>query len=165
MRSDQPREPEARRDGASGSRVFCSARRRQASFTLAELLVMVAIIAGLAAMALPQYVRSAERARTRQGLDALAMLRAVEVRWKVEDGGGVNYDNSAGLAKLDVTMPAIPSWNAPTATGAGGGSNLRVTRKAGIHKNVTLDMDMDTGNTCAGNAAAAANWGVPAGPC
>ena len=69
-------------------------------FTLLELLMVVIIIAILAAIALPQYLRVAERSRSSEALQNLSVIRSAESRLKAEKG---DYNND--LSKLDVDVP------------------------------------------------------------
>ena len=79
---------------------------RKAGFTLIELLVIVMILGILTSIALPQYKRSVERARS---AEAMTMLRSIYdscERWAWEN----SYDNcgeavAGGLtfSKLDIT--------------------------------------------------------------
>ena len=140
-----------------------TSRDRRGGFTLLELLMVVIIIAILASIALPQYFRVTERARTSQVLQLLASIRGSELRFKAQAPTNV-YDNSGGLAGLDISpLPPMASWGVPAVTGTGAGSNVQSSRTGGTHGGVFLILDLDTGNVCAGNAAAAADWGV-AGP-
>lgn len=60
--------------------------QRRKGFTLLELLMVVIIIAILAAIAIPQYLKVAERARMSEALSILGALRSSEVRYKAQNG-------------------------------------------------------------------------------
>ena len=136
--------------------------REQGGFTLLELLMVVIIIAILVSIALPQYFRATERARTGQVMSLLASLRGSEMRFKAQDPGNAY---TVALANLDLALPsAMPGgWALPTVTGAGVGANVQSLRVGGINGGASLGVDLDSGAMCAGTAAAAADWGV-AGP-
>ncbi len=53
-------------------------------FTLLELLMVVIIIAILAALAIPQYIKTAERARMSEAMSMLGQIRSSEIRYRAE---------------------------------------------------------------------------------
>lgn len=81
--------------------------RRQAGFTLAELLLGVAILAVLAAIALPAYSDYAERARVNQAITDIRFLNVL-VR-KYEDD---HRDVPTGLAAIGHAGKLDP-WGRP----------------------------------------------------
>ena len=77
-------------------------------FTLLELLMVIIIIAILAAIALPQYTRTRERAGAAEALVMLGSIRQSELREKeVGTGAYVTVD------KLDIAVPvsATDGWD------------------------------------------------------
>lgn len=56
----------------------------QRGFTLLELLMVVVIIAILASIAVPQYIKTTERARMSEALTNLSSLRQSAIRFKAE---------------------------------------------------------------------------------
>ena len=141
-------------------------RGSERGFTLLELLMVVIIIAILASIALPQYFRVTERSRTAQALQLLSSIRGSELRFRAQNPANL-YDNSAGLANLDIApIPAMASWGVPTVTGAPG-PNVSSARVGGTESGALLIVDLDSGNVCATGGVGPANvtWGLPAGPC
>ena len=124
----------------------------RAGFTLLELLMVVIIIAILASIALPQYLRVAERSRAAEALQNLAAIRSAESRHKAATPGNL-YDNSGALANLDINVPLLGTANAPgtpnwnfTVDGTVATSNVLATRRNAGAK--VIQMDLDTGATC-----------------
>jgi type IV pilus assembly protein PilE len=71
---------------------------KQTGFTMAELLIVVAIVAILAAVALPQYNRTVERQRCQQAQDILMNIYSGErVFWTVNNTYKI--------------MPVAGNWN------------------------------------------------------
>lgn len=142
----------------------------RAGFTLLELLMVVIIIGILAAVALPQYVRMAERARSSEALSILAAIRGAEVRFRAQNPAGA-YTTT--LAQLDTDIPGVGSalasalW-AYTVSGAGAGSNAVATRAvsvsvfSGESGIPTITLDLDSGATCSSHPN---TYGLSSGSC
>ena len=129
----------------------------RAGFTLLELLMVVVIIAILAAIALPQYLRVAERSRASEALSMIAAIRSSELRYKAQDPATLY---TTVLANLDIEVPVnTPMW-AYSVGGTGAGSNAVATRAAG-GPGGTVEIDLDTGNTCSANVT----YGLPTAAC
>ena len=76
-------------------------RKRKEGFTLLELLMVVIIIAILASIALPQYLKTTEKARMAEAISALSTIRQSQQRYKAE-----NAVYAGDIANLDVDNPA-----------------------------------------------------------
>ncbi len=132
-------------------------------FTLLELLMVVIIIAILASIALPQYMRVAERSRASEALTILAAVRSSELRYKAQNPAST-YTTT--LTDLDIEGPG---FGAPASTmwiyavsGTGANSNVVATRSAGSQAGATVELDIDSGASCssAGNV-----YNMPNGAC
>lgn len=99
----------------------CAGRPPSArGFTLIELLIAVAIVAILAAVALPSYNSYVQRSRVPAALDGLSSY-AVRMEQRFQDAG--NYANAGACA---VAVPAVTSFTI-TCTISGGGTGYTAT--------------------------------------
>lgn len=130
-------------------------------FTLLELLMVVIIIGILASIALPQYLRMSERARTSEALTMLAAIRSSELRFRAQDPAGLY---TTDLTLLDIDVLATTDLWAYTVSGTAAASNAVATRNAGQCATATVQVDLDGGGTCvtSGPAVCPNVWGLPA---
>lgn len=139
--------------------------KHQRGFTLLELLMVVIIIAILAAIAVPQYFRAAERSRAAEALQILGSMRGAEVRYKAQSATSI-YTNV--LDDLDIAVPGATGGGTSTlwtyaVSGTGAGSNATASRSGGTTKGATVEIDLDTGTTCA--PANGATYGLSNAAC
>ncbi len=72
---------------------------RRGGFTLVEIMIVVAIIALLAAIAVPSALRARKRSQATSSLQTLRILDAACDQWAIENGGSPNtVPTSAQLA-------------------------------------------------------------------
>ena len=125
-------------------------KKDRGGFTLLELLMVVIIIAILASIALPQYLRTAERARASEALQVLGAIRTSEMRYKAFSPTNVFSDD---INELDVDIPGwgIPASNLWTygTVPAAGATHAEATRNAG---GAILQINLTTGKACTDDA-------------
>ena len=128
-------------------------KRERGGFTLLELLMVVIIIAILASIALPQYIRATEKARATEALQLAGAIRASENRYKAQS---VTNVYTTVIGDLDAEMPATgtTSWGggSPPAGMALGPNSVQFTRLGGTYGGQTLGVAYSTGVIC-GNFA------------
>ena len=95
--------------------------RSRSGFTLLELLMVVIIIGILASLAVPQYLKTTEKARMGEALSMLGALRGSAVRYVAENG--VAPPDGGPITVLDVdpaTAAGTPNFTY-SITGSGAG--------------------------------------------
>ena len=90
-----------------------AAKRHIGGFTLIELLVVVLIIGILSAVALPQYERTVERARTAEAVSMLRSMRDAQALCVLEQGDGSNctgeffFENSSFQSPVPLSNSSV----------------------------------------------------------
>jgi len=147
-------------------------------FTLLELLMVVIIIAILASIALPQYLRTAERSRAGEALTLLASIRSSQ-QWFNAQNPATGFAVAGQECQMDIDIPgsgcvgAPPGsaiWDLTGAGGAGGSINAGGSAVAGrIGQPATIMINLTSGVTCAtgtiGAQLASDVFGLAPGPC
>ena len=122
-------------------------KNNRSGFTLLELLMVVIIIAILAAIALPQYLRVSEKARGAEALSTVGAVRASQLRFRAQDPANLY---SPIMADLDIDLQTSTLWSAP-AIGTGGPPAtgvVTVTRLTGLYSGLNVGISFGTGTLC-----------------
>ncbi len=130
------------------------------AYTLIEILVVLVIIGTLAALAWPNYMAIKEKTLNREAKASLALIRAAEKIYRMEQGYYYPYATTTGTVSdinrdLKLSLPeASASWSITldgTSTGAaeatrvgGGGADGRVWK---------IDFPGDVDPSCSGGSA------------
>ncbi|KPF44649.1 hypothetical protein D621_18730 [beta proteobacterium AAP51] len=88
---------------------------RARGFTLIELMVAVAIVAIIAAIALPAYQSSVIKSRRADAMAAISSVQQAQERWR---GNNAAYSTDMGATGLNITSPPLYTLSlaAPNAT-------------------------------------------------
>jgi prepilin-type N-terminal cleavage/methylation domain-containing protein len=85
-------------------------RRNQAGFTLVEIMIVVAIIALLAAIAIPNFVRARATSQANACINNLRQIDGAVQQWALENkqapGASVSYTDVQGYLKNSVICPS-----------------------------------------------------------
>ncbi len=93
----------------------CNKARRQAGFTLLEILVVVAILGLLVFLVAPAALRQLSGARTSIAKQSVERLASVLDLYKLDVG---SYPSSEeGMAALNTKPASAPGWNGPYLKG------------------------------------------------
>ncbi len=127
-------------------------RNKKRGFTLLELLMVVIIIAILASIALPQYLKASEKSRASEALTMLGAIREAEFRYKAQSPTNI-YTNQ--LNELDTDFNGVNQlyWafnNIGNTFAAGTGAKGVSTAKriAGSYAGQILGLSFGNGQTC-----------------
>ena len=97
----------------------------QAGFTLLELIVTVIIIAILASIALPRYIRVVEKGRSAEARDILGQIRSAEIAYSLENND--QYTTSLTLLQISIPSGTCNSDYYFRYSLAGGGASFTAT--------------------------------------
>ena len=125
---------------------------KQRSFTLIELMVVVIIVGILAGIALPQYVRSRERAMDKQAKAILSLIRAAERAYKMEIGSYYTAGGNVDTINQNLNLDLVNDGNWAYGMGSGGGGfTATLSRyKGGYSRTLTIDAN-SVNATCLGD--------------
>ncbi len=121
-------------------------------FTLLELMMVVIIIAILASIALPNYLRLTEKARSTEAINVLGAVRASEMRYRVQSPTNIYTNVLADLDYFGSTSPASfgTRWTNPVLDTTA--NTVMVNRSTGPLTGSQIGIELNTGNIC-GNFA------------
>jgi len=126
---------------------------RKSGFTLLELMVVVIIIGILAMIALPQFFKATEKARSAEGINILGSLRSAQFRYYAESDTQVY---SSDVADLDMEYGTLRFFENLAALGGAAGGECQplgtIQRKGGytltVYANGTISCSGDVGVAC-----------------
>ena len=93
--------------------------RRESGFTLVEIMIVVAVIALLAAIAVPSFARARKRAQNAKFINALRIGSDAADLYAIENNGKYPPDVNRGVVPPELTSYLDPTfdWTAPTPIG------------------------------------------------
>lgn len=132
-------------------------------FTLLELLTVVIIVAILSSLAVPQFFRVAERARSAEATAAMGAIRSAQMRYYAEHA--IFTDD---VDELDVDVGDFKYFDDPLAV-AGAANNADATIAQVTRNNTsytggapyTVQIDQEGDIWCTGNNTVCAKIGLP----
>jgi prepilin-type N-terminal cleavage/methylation domain-containing protein len=126
-------------------------RRFSSGFTLLELLLVTVILGVLTTMAIPQYLKTIERARMTEAIIILGQLRSAQIRYKAQYGKYSNKLAVLDFSATDVSGTPIFDYLDPVTDPLGNVFDIRARRKGpdegapsigtGCTQNYILHMD------------------------
>lgn len=107
-------------------------RNKKSGFTLLELIIVVVVIGILASIALPRYIRIAEKGRIAEAKTILGTIRSAQLRYVAERG-----QFATAIANLDVNFQT-PRYFIPSVPATSGDTSAESTIVAIMQRN-TVD--------------------------
>ena len=101
--------------------------RQQRGFTLIELMIVVAVIAVLAAIAVPNYLEQSRKGRRAEASRAVGEFQLAMERWRAENP---SYANCTGAGCGSGTYPSAPTsdhYRVPSGGITGGATSYSIT--------------------------------------
>jgi prepilin-type N-terminal cleavage/methylation domain-containing protein len=81
-------------------------------FTLLELIIVVIIVAILAGLGIPQFIRTVDRARASEASQILGAVRSAQLRYYAEWND--YYRNTTSCAGIDIGLTALRNFDVAT---------------------------------------------------
>lgn len=91
-------------------------RRGGTGFTLLELMIVVVVLGILASIAVPQYLKTVEKAHISEALSLLGQMRSAEVRYYAEFMTYTSNVNALDFSPTDITGIASYTYNVSSAS-------------------------------------------------
>jgi len=131
------------------------------AYTLIEILVVLVIIGTLAALAWPNYMAIKEKTLNREAKASLALIRAAEKIYRMEQGYYYPYSTTSSVIsninrdlKLSLPESASASWSISLdGTGAGSAEATRVGGGGADGRIWKVDFPGDVDPSCSGGSA------------
>ncbi len=101
--------------------------KKRGGFTLVEIMIVVAIIALLAAIAVPSFLRARERSQASTVLNNLRLIEAAKDQWALETNQG-----ATDVATGDDVAPYLKDGSPLADAALGAGATFNDPRFAGI---------------------------------
>ncbi|MFA5039534.1 MAG: prepilin-type N-terminal cleavage/methylation domain-containing protein [Candidatus Omnitrophota bacterium] len=80
--------------------------KKRSGFTLLELIIVIVVIGILASIALPRYIRIAEKGRVAEAKNMLSSIRSANMRYAAQWNA---YTNN--ISRIDVNLPSPKFFN------------------------------------------------------
>lgn len=100
------------------------ALRRRSGFTLLELIIVIIVIGILASIALPRYLRVAEKGRAGEAKNTLSALRSAQLRYSAQHGVWARCGNTSNGATNTLDTTTSEKYFSYTATCTPVGANV-----------------------------------------
>lgn len=100
--------------------------QRRAGFTLIELMIAIAIVAILAAIAIPMFGEQMAKGRRSEAMSALTDLQLREERWRSNHGTYATFDELTGSAAASTAFNAAQD-NYDLSVSANTGTDVLLT--------------------------------------
>ena len=133
--------------------------RGKKSFTLIEILVVVVIIATLAALAWPNYLSIKEKTLNREAKASLALIRAAEKIYRLEQGfyypylaSTSNVSDVNSFLKLSLPDSASVSWSISLNSTAAPEFGTATRNGVGVDGRVWRHEFQNEDSTCSGGS-------------
>ncbi len=120
---------------------------RRKGFTLLELVMVVIIIGILSSIALPQFLKTRERARMTEALSILGQIRSSQIRYYIEKG---TYANAIGQLDFDPSPTGALVGTSAYSYGITSGSNVEFCANA-TRNNSSVSLPAAAGCAATGN--------------